>query len=108
MSPSLGMIRGHQSQVVKVPVASLPRGSFPFSGTNKVSSGKQNGGPVTLPSLSLHRKVLTNGKRDVKPAASLYQQDATIQGGSSKKGDDSPQLSNPNPKVGIHIEEVDL
>ncbi|XP_019723561.1 zinc finger protein GLIS3 isoform X2 [Hippocampus comes] len=86
MSPSLGKIRGHQSQVVKVPVASPPRGSFPFLGANKVSSGKQNGGPVTLPSLSLHRKVLTNGKRDVKPATSLYQQDATIQGGSSKKG----------------------
>ncbi|XP_051907454.1 zinc finger protein GLIS3 isoform X2 [Hippocampus zosterae] len=86
MSPSLGKIRGHQSQVVKVPVAFPPRGSFPFSGANKVSSGKQNGGPVTLPSLSLHRKVLTNGKRDVKPAVSLYRQDASIQGGSSKKG----------------------
>ncbi|XP_037120895.1 zinc finger protein GLIS3 isoform X1 [Syngnathus acus] len=79
VSPSLGKMRGHRSQAVKVPVTSPQWGGLPFSGVNKVSGGKQNGGPVTLPSLSLHRKVLTNGKQDVET------QDVTFLGGSSKK-----------------------
>ncbi|XP_077354378.1 zinc finger protein GLIS3 [Festucalex cinctus] len=82
VSPSLGKMRGHRSQTVKVPVTSPQWGGLPFSGANKVSDG----GPVALPSLSLRKKLLTNGKQDVKPAASLLQRDAAVQRGASKKG----------------------
>ncbi|XP_061555470.1 zinc finger protein GLIS3 isoform X1 [Phycodurus eques] len=85
VSQSLGKMRGHRSQAVKVPMTSPQWGGLPFSGTDKVNGGKQNGGHVALPSLSLRRKLLTNGKQDVKPTASPLQQDASIQSGSSNK-----------------------
>ncbi|XP_077398885.1 zinc finger protein GLIS3 [Vanacampus margaritifer] len=78
VSPSLGKMRGHGSQSLKVPMTSPQWGGLPFSGANKASDG----GPVTLPSLSLRRKVLTNGKQDVTPTAPPLRRD----GGASKKG----------------------
>lgn len=69
MSPSLSMIRGHQSQPIKM--SSPQRVSLGSCyGTEKMkkqvthsfASEKQNGSHVILPSLSLRRQVLTNGK----------------------------------------------
>ncbi|KAM9841667.1 zinc finger protein GLIS3 [Aulostomus maculatus] len=78
VSPSL--LRGHESQSIRIPMSS-PQHS-PSSGTEKVkrgsvhslTSGKQSGSHIVLPTLSLRRKVLTNGKHLAKPTASPYQQ----------------------------------
>ncbi|XP_057674320.1 zinc finger protein GLIS3 [Corythoichthys intestinalis] len=83
MSPPLQRTRGHQSQAIKVPGSSPQWGGLHFSGAD---GGKQNASHQALPSLSLRRKVLTNGKQDVKPTTLLLQQNVTIPGGPSKKG----------------------
>ncbi|XP_070781138.1 zinc finger protein GLIS3 [Enoplosus armatus] len=72
VSPSsLSMIRGHQSQSIRIPMSSPQRANLsPSSGMEKVkrgavhsfASGKQSGSHVVLPTLSLRRQVLTNGK----------------------------------------------
>lgn len=84
VSPSLSMIRGHtQSQSIRIPVSSPQRANLsPSSGMEKVkrgaihsfASGKQGGSHVVLPTLSLRRQVLTNGKHLNMPAASPHQQ----------------------------------
>ncbi|XP_074474197.1 zinc finger protein GLIS3 isoform X1 [Sebastes fasciatus] len=75
VSPSLSMIRGHQPhhQSIRMPMCS-PQWSDahgPSSGVEKVKrgtvhsfapSGNQSEGHVVLPTLSLRRQVLTNGK----------------------------------------------
>ncbi|XP_068430621.1 zinc finger protein GLIS3 [Clinocottus analis] len=70
VSPSLSMIRGHQSQSIRMPMSSPQRADLrASSGMEKVkrgavhsiASGNQSGGQVVLPTLSLHRQVLTNG-----------------------------------------------
>ncbi|XP_054468580.1 zinc finger protein GLIS3 [Anoplopoma fimbria] len=70
VSPSLSMIRGHQSQSIRIPMSSPQRADLSCSsGMEKVkrgavhsfASGKQSEGHVVLPSLSLRRQVLTNG-----------------------------------------------
>ncbi|XP_049460534.1 zinc finger protein GLIS3 isoform X2 [Epinephelus fuscoguttatus] len=71
VSPSLSMIRGHQSQSIRLPMSSPQLADLsPSSGMEKVTrgaihsfaSGKQSGSHVVLPTLSLRRQVLTNGK----------------------------------------------
>ncbi|KAL6096893.1 glis3 [Pungitius sinensis] len=70
VSPSLSMIRGHQSPSIRIPMASPQPATFgSYSGMEKVKrgaihsvvSGKPSGGHVVLPTLSLRRQVLTNG-----------------------------------------------
>ncbi|XP_040013601.1 zinc finger protein GLIS3 isoform X2 [Xiphias gladius] len=83
VSPSLSMIRGHQSQSIRIPMSPPPRANLsPPSGMEKVktgaihslASGKHSGGHVVLPTLSLRRQVLTNGKHLNMPTAPLQQQ----------------------------------
>uniref|UniRef100_A0A3P8T002 Transcription factor IIIA n=1 Tax=Amphiprion percula TaxID=161767 RepID=A0A3P8T002_AMPPE len=72
VSPSLSMIRGHQSQSIRMPLSSPQRTNLsPSSGrmdkakrgtVHNLTSGKQSGNHVVLPNLSLRRRVLTNGK----------------------------------------------
>ncbi|XP_065822056.1 zinc finger protein GLIS3 [Labrus bergylta] len=82
VSPSLSMIRGHQSQSIRMPMTSPQRASFsPSSGIEKMkksaihsfTSGKQGGSHVVLPALSLHRHVLTNGKHPNEQTVSPQQ-----------------------------------
>nr|XP_020474303.1 zinc finger protein GLIS3-like isoform X2 [Monopterus albus] len=72
VSPSLSMIRGHQSQSIVIPMSSPQRVNLSSSsGMEKVKrganhsliSGKNSGSHVVLPTLSLRRQVLTNGKQ---------------------------------------------
>lgn len=72
VSPSLSMIREHQPQSIRIPMSSPQRGNLsPCSGMDNVkrgpvhsfASGKQTGSHVVLPTLSLRRQVLTNGKQ---------------------------------------------
>nr|XP_046231571.1 zinc finger protein GLIS3 isoform X4 [Scatophagus argus] len=83
VSPSLSMIRGHQPQSIRIPVSSPQRPNLsPSSGvekvrrrpTNSLASGKQDRSHVVLPTLSLRRQVLTNGKHLNMPTQSLHQQ----------------------------------
>uniref|UniRef100_UPI0037E6FF71 zinc finger protein GLIS3 n=1 Tax=Semicossyphus pulcher TaxID=241346 RepID=UPI0037E6FF71 len=80
VSPSLSMIRGHQSQSIRMPMSSPQRDNFtPSSGVKKravhsFASGKQDGGHVVLPSLSLRRQVLINGKHPNVQSVSTQQQ----------------------------------
>ncbi|XP_059214213.1 zinc finger protein GLIS3 [Centropristis striata] len=68
VSPSLSMIRGHQSQSIRMPMSSPKWADLsPSSDMEKVTMhsfapGKQSGSHVGLPTLSLRRQVLTNGK----------------------------------------------
>lgn len=69
MSPSLSMIRGHQPQSIRMSSPQRANHS-PCSGMEKVkkrvthsfASGKQGRSHVVLPTLSLRRQVLSNGK----------------------------------------------
>ncbi|XP_013859165.1 zinc finger protein GLIS3 [Austrofundulus limnaeus] len=81
-SPSLSMIRGHQPPSIRMPVPSpqqneradpVKRGSV-----QSLTSGKPSGGHVVLPTLSLRRQVLTNGKHLTGPNASQQQQPAHL------------------------------
>lgn len=83
VSPSLSMIRGQQSQSIRIPMSSPQRASLsPSSGMEKVktgtihsfASGIQGGSHIVLPTLSLRRQVLTNVKHLNMPTASLQQQ----------------------------------
>ncbi|XP_030598987.1 zinc finger protein GLIS3 [Archocentrus centrarchus] len=86
-SPSLSMIRGHQSQSIRMPVSSSQQSNLSSSsgrmqkvkrGTvHSLSSGKQCESHVVLPNLSLHRQVLTNGKQPTMPSGSPHQQPPT-------------------------------
>lgn len=79
--PSLSMIKGHQSQSIRT---SSPQGAHlsSCSGMEKVkkqvtrsfTSEKQGGSHVVLPSLSLRRQVLTNGKHLKMPTPSPHKQ----------------------------------
>ncbi|CAN9504269.1 unnamed protein product [Ophioblennius macclurei] len=86
VSPSLSMIRGHQPQTVRMPLSSSsPQrpGFSPSSGrmanikrdtAQSLTPQKQSeGNNVVLPTLSLRRKVLTNGKHLTVHAASTHQ-----------------------------------
>ncbi|AWP15283.1 putative zinc finger protein GLIS3 [Scophthalmus maximus] len=75
-SPSLSMIRGHQSQSIRIPVSPAPRANLsPSSGVEKGKKGAiQCRGQVVLPTLSLRRRVLINGKPLNLPTASPQQQ----------------------------------
>lgn len=82
VSPSFSMIRGHQPQSIRMSVPSpqqnertehMKRGSVP-----SLTSGKLSGGHVVLPTLSLHRQVLTNGKHLTGPNVSHQQQTAQL------------------------------
>ncbi|KAK9532399.1 hypothetical protein VZT92_009781 [Zoarces viviparus] len=70
VSPSLSMIRGHQSPSIRISMPSPHRADRSYSsGMEKVKtgaihsfvSGTQSGGQLVLPTLSLRRQVLTNG-----------------------------------------------
>ncbi|XP_032395251.1 zinc finger protein GLIS3 isoform X4 [Etheostoma spectabile] len=83
VSPSLSMIRGHQSQSIRIPMSIPQRANLsPSSSMEKVKKGamqsfgseKQSGSHVVLPTLSLHRQVLTNGKHINISTASPHQQ----------------------------------
>ncbi|XP_040915192.1 zinc finger protein GLIS3 [Toxotes jaculatrix] len=83
VSPSLSMIRGHHPQSIRIPMSPPPRGNLsPSSAKEKVkkgtiqslASGKPNGSHVALPTLSLRRQVLTNGKRLSMPTVTPQQQ----------------------------------
>ncbi|XP_041825378.1 zinc finger protein GLIS3 isoform X2 [Melanotaenia boesemani] len=84
VSPSLSMIREHQSQSIRMPVSSpqLACLSPPSRRTEKakrgtvhsLNSGNQSGSHVVLPALSLRRQVLTNGKQLTEPTAPPQQQ----------------------------------
>ena len=83
VSPSLSMIRGHQSKSIRIPMSSpqwdnlspswsmdrVKRGDF-----HSFAPGKQSESHVVLPSLSLRRQVLTNGKHLNTSTASPQQQ----------------------------------
>uniref|UniRef100_A0A3Q1ETN7 Transcription factor IIIA n=1 Tax=Acanthochromis polyacanthus TaxID=80966 RepID=A0A3Q1ETN7_9TELE len=72
VSPSLSMIRGHQSQSIRMPLSSPQRTNLSVSSgrmdkakrgaIHDLTAGKQSGNHVVLPNLSLRRRVLTNGK----------------------------------------------
>ncbi|XP_029301387.1 zinc finger protein GLIS3 [Cottoperca gobio] len=83
VSPSISMIRGHQSQSIRIPMSSPQRADLsPSSGMEKVkreamhsfASGKQSGSHVVLPTLSLRRQVLTSGTHINISTASQHQQ----------------------------------
>ncbi|XP_076614423.1 zinc finger protein GLIS3 isoform X2 [Chaetodon auriga] len=83
VSPSLSMIRGHQSQSIRTPMSSPQRASLsPSVGMEKVkrgamhsfASGKQDRSHVVLPTLSLRRQVLTYGKHLNMKTPSPHQQ----------------------------------
>ncbi|XP_075311778.1 zinc finger protein GLIS3 [Odontesthes bonariensis] len=79
VSPSLSMIRGHQSQSIRMPMSSPQLTSHsPSSGRmekvkkgaiHSLSSVKASEGHVVLPTLSLRRQVLINGKHLTGPTA---------------------------------------
>lgn len=86
VSPSLSMIRGHQSQSVRTSMSSPQRASLsPSVGIEKVksgaihsfASGKQGRSHVVLPTLSLRRQVLTNGKHANMQTPSPHQHTTT-------------------------------
>ncbi|XP_035762921.1 zinc finger protein GLIS3 [Neolamprologus brichardi] len=87
VSPSLSVIRGHQSQSIRMPVSSSQQSNLSSSsgGMQKVKRGtvhsfaseKQGETHVMLPSLSLRRQVLTNGKHLNMPSRSPHQQPPT-------------------------------
>lgn len=83
VSPSLSMIRGHQSQSIRIPMSFPQRADLsPSLSVEKVKRGamqsfaseKQSGSHVVLPTLSLRRQVLTNGKHINISTASPHQQ----------------------------------
>ncbi|XP_039636088.1 zinc finger protein GLIS3 isoform X1 [Perca fluviatilis] len=83
VSPSLSMIRGHQSQSIRIPMSFPQRADLsPSSSMEKVKRGamqsfaseKQSGSHVVLPTLSLRRQVLTNGKHINISTESPHQQ----------------------------------
>ncbi|KAM9734579.1 zinc finger protein GLIS3 isoform 2-T2 [Menidia menidia] len=84
VSPSLSMIRGHQSKSIRMPVSSPQMSSHSPSlgqmenvkkGTiHSLTSLQANGGQVVLPTLSLRRQVLINGKHVTGPAAAAQPQ----------------------------------
>lgn len=84
VSPSLSMIRGHQSKSIRIPMSPPQRPNVsPSSGMEKAKKGpihslghgKQSGSNVVLPTLSLRRQVLTTGKH-VNMATAAQQQQA--------------------------------
>lgn len=87
VSPSLSVIRGHQSQSIRMPVSSSQQSNLSSSsgrmqkvkrGTvHSFASEKQSESHVVLPSLSLRRQVLTNGKHLNMPSGSPHQQPPT-------------------------------
>ncbi|KAF3702030.1 Zinc finger protein GLIS3 GLI-similar 3 Zinc finger protein 515 [Channa argus] len=83
VSPSLSMIREHQPQSIRIPMSSPQRVNLsPSLGTERAKRGavsssfseKLNGSHAVLPSLSLRRQVLTNGKQLTITTASQHQQ----------------------------------
>lgn len=71
VSPSPSMIRGHQPQSVRIPMSSPQRASLSTSsGVEKVKRGGAHS--FVLPSLSLRRQVLTNGKQQNMPTPSVH------------------------------------
>uniref|UniRef100_A0A672HF66 GLIS family zinc finger 3 n=1 Tax=Salarias fasciatus TaxID=181472 RepID=A0A672HF66_SALFA len=84
VSPSMNMIRGHQPQAIRMPLSSPQQTSFsPSSGrmvkikretARSLASQKESGDNIVLPTLSLRRKVLTNGKHLTVPTESTHQQ----------------------------------
>ncbi|KAK5852071.1 hypothetical protein PBY51_023575 [Eleginops maclovinus] len=83
VSPSMSMIRGHQSKSIKIPMSSPHRDNLsPSSKMDRVkrgdfhsfNPGKQSESHVVLPSLSLRRQVLTNGKHINISTSSPHQQ----------------------------------
>ncbi|XP_034752745.1 zinc finger protein GLIS3 isoform X5 [Etheostoma cragini] len=83
VSPSLSMIRGHQSQSIRIPMSIPQRDDLsPSSSVEKVKKGamqsfgseKQSESHVLLPTVSLRRQVLTNGKHINISTASPHQQ----------------------------------
>ena len=87
VSSSLSVIRGHQSQSIRIPVSSPQQSNLsPSSGMEKVkrgtvhslASGKHSENHAVLPALSLHRQVLINGKHLTMPTPSQYQQVPTL------------------------------
>lgn len=84
MSPSLGIMKGHQPQSIRM---SSPQWAdpSPCTGMEKVrkrvthsfASVKQGRSQVVLPTLSLRRQVLTNGKHPNMPTQSPHQQAPT-------------------------------
>ncbi|XP_038134953.1 zinc finger protein GLIS3 [Cyprinodon tularosa] len=86
VSPSLNAIRGHPSQTIGIPGSSSPQQNRFGSSRGRtenpkrksipsVNPGKQNEGHVILPSLSLRRKVLTNGRDLTVPDGNSQQMD---------------------------------
>lgn len=81
MSPSLGIIKGHQPQSIRISPPQWANPS-PCSGmenvrkrvTHSFASVKQGRSQVVLPTLSLCRQVLTNGKHPNMPTRSPHQQ----------------------------------
>ncbi|XP_053725599.1 zinc finger protein GLIS3 [Synchiropus splendidus] len=75
VSPSLSLIRGHRSKSVRIPGSSPQHTQqSPFvterakgGGVQQVRAGKQSNMQTILPTLSLHRTALTNGKHGAKP-----------------------------------------
>ncbi|XP_015797483.3 zinc finger protein GLIS3 isoform X1 [Nothobranchius furzeri] len=86
MSPSLSIIRGHQSQSIRMPVSS-PQQARLYSSTGRTekvkrgtdqtfTSGKQSGGPVVLPALSFRGQVLNNRQHPNESTTTQMQQPA--------------------------------
>ncbi|XP_061589160.1 zinc finger protein GLIS3 [Cololabis saira] len=84
VSPSLTMIRGHQTQAIRMPTSSpeLTILTPSLGRTEKVKRGtihplnsiKQSGGHIALPNLSLRRQVLTHGNHLAGPTTPPQQQ----------------------------------
>ncbi|XP_034403208.1 zinc finger protein GLIS3 [Cyclopterus lumpus] len=80
VSPSLSIIRGHQSKSIRITMSSPQQDNFSSSSdmekvkrgaVHSIASDKQSGGHVVLPTLSLRRQVLTNGTHPNISTASL-------------------------------------
>lgn len=102
VSPSLSMIRGHQSPSIRIPMASPQQAKFSsYSDMGKVKRGaipsviseKQSGGHVVLPALSLRRQVLTNGTH--QSVSSAEKVSTAIQTGRCFKGKTTTKPINP-------------
>lgn len=77
VSPS---IRGHQSQTIRIPMSSAQLSPSPGmesvkrGAAHSLAPGKLSESHGVLQTLSLRRKVLTNGKQPAEPSASPHQQ----------------------------------
>ncbi|XP_020780964.1 zinc finger protein GLIS3 isoform X2 [Boleophthalmus pectinirostris] len=90
VSPSISLIKGHQSQTIRFPITSQRTSQSPNSSTDKLHKLSGNSATTVqshtpLSSLSLRRQVLTNGRNAAVPHTSV-QDERTYYKGVSVSG----------------------